>query len=221
MGTLKQKMLIKLVDVIHRCPFPYLIRIQKQNLVVLPSVYTPKFLNILNLPTCQYMADHLLVKKEDSVLDFGTGTGIQAIRAAKIAQRVYALDINPQAVKCARINAMLNEVENISFIQEDILKSRIDLKVDLVIWTPPTWFGKTDNISQCSWLCGESGEYIKRFCERIGNYLNPNGRVEFICNCSNQFLIEEFEKNNFKVKLYKKQKRVIGNSNYIYIAKKM
>jgi ribosomal protein L11 methyltransferase len=47
----------------------------------------------------------------DRVLDVGTGSGILAIAAARLgAERVLALDIDPQAVKAARQNAEANGV---------------------------------------------------------------------------------------------------------------
>ncbi len=38
----------------------------------------------------------------------GTGSGVCAVFAAKYARRVVAVDINPAAVRCAGINALLN-----------------------------------------------------------------------------------------------------------------
>ena len=51
------------------------------------------------------------LKPGTAVLDFGTGTGILAIAAAKLgAGPCLALDIDPEAVRVARANAALNGV---------------------------------------------------------------------------------------------------------------
>lgn len=218
MPSLKQKLLIFVVNLIHMFPFPYFIRVDKQPYIVLPTVYTPKFLNIINLPTCQYLAHNLIVKENDMVLDFGTGTGIQAIHAASVGKQVYALDINPQAIKCAKINAILNNVSNITFWEDNIFEQIKNVKFDLIIWTPPTWLGKAEKLSEKSWLCGEEGEYIKEFCKKIHMYLNERGKIQFICNYSNDFIIREFEKNGFHIILFRKQNKFLHNSNYIYLA---
>ena len=51
------------------------------------------------------LGDNLMVRKSDSVLEIGTGTGIIAILASKKAQSVTAIDINKYAVECASNNA--------------------------------------------------------------------------------------------------------------------
>jgi ribosomal protein L11 methyltransferase len=53
------------------------------------------------------------------VLDVGTGSGILAIAAAKLgADPVLALDIDPIAVKTARINVIANQVEGFVSVEE-------------------------------------------------------------------------------------------------------
>ena len=51
-----------------------------------------------------------IVKEGDMLLDIGTGCGILAIIAAKKAKKLIATDLNPHAVKCARLNAKNNGV---------------------------------------------------------------------------------------------------------------
>ncbi len=54
------------------------------------------------------LADNLMVKKSDKVLEIGTGTGIIAIIASKKAKNVVAVDINKYAVECAQKNSEIN-----------------------------------------------------------------------------------------------------------------
>src|SRR5258708_21625879 len=42
------------------------------------------------------------------VLDMGTGSGVSAILAARAGADVVAVDVNPKAVECARLNAEPN-----------------------------------------------------------------------------------------------------------------
>ena len=46
-----------------------------------------------------------------AILDLGTGSGIGALFAARAGCLVTAVDINPEAVRCARINALMNRLE--------------------------------------------------------------------------------------------------------------
>jgi ribosomal protein L11 methyltransferase len=58
----------------------------------------------------------------DAVLDLGTGSGILAIAAARLgAERVLALDTDPQAVKAARQNAAANGVAETVDVREGTL----------------------------------------------------------------------------------------------------
>jgi release factor glutamine methyltransferase len=50
------------------------------------------------------------VKTGDKVLDMGTGSGIQAIFAASKSTDVIAADVNPFAVRCAKLNVKLNKL---------------------------------------------------------------------------------------------------------------
>lgn len=103
-------------------------------------------------------------KKQDfSILDIGTGTGCIPISLKKNLSNVTvsAIDVSEEALKIARQNAELNDVE-ISFILQDILKSeslniianemkqsvinkeitssetpRNDVKFDIIVSNPP------------------------------------------------------------------------------------
>src|SRR6266540_1658954 len=71
-----------------------------------------------------------LVQSGATVLDLGCGSGILAIAAAKLgAGRVLALDIDPNAVRAARENAVANGVARVVEIREgtlDAASPRVD-----------------------------------------------------------------------------------------------
>ena len=73
-------------------------------LVVLPEVFNPALFR-----TTPFVIDCLaqgLVPEHSQVLDLGTGSGVLAVAAAERAGRVVAVDLNPVAVRYARINVL-------------------------------------------------------------------------------------------------------------------
>ena len=57
-----------------------------------------------------------------AALDLGTGSGVQAFLAARHSGHVVGLDLNPRALRLARLNAALNGVENVDWRQGDLFE---------------------------------------------------------------------------------------------------
>ncbi len=83
--------------------------------------------------------------KKASILDIGTGTGCISISLAKnlCNTHIYAIDISIKALKIAKKNALLNNV-NISFFERDILtidslnfSNNPTIKFDIIVSNPP------------------------------------------------------------------------------------
>ncbi len=78
----------------------------------------------------------------ETVVDAYCGTGTIGLIASDKARRVIGVELNPDAVKDARINAKCNGVKNIGFYQNDAGKFLVDMaasgdKVDVVLMDPP------------------------------------------------------------------------------------
>ena len=71
------------------------------------------------------------------IVDIGTGSGCIGVCLAKHIKgvRVDAIDISPQAINIAKMNAKENNVD-INFIQNDLLEN-INKKYDVIISNPP------------------------------------------------------------------------------------
>ena len=78
----------------------------------------------------------------ESVLDAYCGTGTIGLTMAKDAKRIIGVELNSNAVEDAKVNAILNGIENVSFYNEDAGDFMTQLvkkneKIDVVITDPP------------------------------------------------------------------------------------
>ena len=72
-----------------------------------------------------------------AALDIGTGSGIQAIWAARHCERVVAVDVNRRALNLAAFNARLNGVTNIEFREGSVFEPVAGERFDLVLCNAP------------------------------------------------------------------------------------
>ncbi len=129
------------------------------------------------------LAENLVVDKNDVVLDVGTGCGILGILAAKKARRVVAVDVNPHAVRCAKMNAKLNGVtEKMETLRSDLFKAiKKNEKFDLIIFNAPYLPSETmekKNWIERAWAGGPTGrQLIGEFIVQAPDYLKKRGRI--------------------------------------------
>ena len=146
-------------------------RVQGLPFLVTPSVFNPKVPR-----TGEFLASVLnsnLVRSEDEVLDMGTGSGVGAVFAARYARRVVAVDINPAAVRCAGINALINGVENTIDVRHGDLFAPVQgEKFDLILFNPPFLRGAPTDDRDRAW---RSSDVAERFAAGLRNHLRPGG----------------------------------------------
>jgi release factor glutamine methyltransferase len=146
-------------------------RVRGLPFLVLPSVFNPK------LPrTGAFLAAHLderSVAPAARVLDMGTGSGVCAVHAAARAQRVIAVDINPAAVRCAAINAVLNGVEQrVEVRHGDLFAPVAGERFDLILFNPPFLRGAPRDDRDRAW---RSLDVAERFAAGLAEHLTRHG----------------------------------------------
>ena len=96
-------------------------------------------------------------RQVESALDLCTGAGTHALLAARHAKRVLATDVNPRAVNFARLNARLNGVENVCFVEGSFFEPVGDEQFDLIVSNPPFIVSpRADMIFQNAGLGGDA-----------------------------------------------------------------
>jgi release factor glutamine methyltransferase len=155
----------------HRYDAHRLERLPGLTLVVLPSVANPKLLR-----TGAFFASHLagaVVCAGSRVLDLGTGSGVCALAAARQGAHAVGVDINPAAVRCARANALLNDLSaHTDFRHGDLFDAVAGERFDLVLFNPPFQLGTPRTPREAAW---RSPDLARRFAAGLADHLLPGG----------------------------------------------
>lgn len=163
-------------------------RVDGVPLVVLPDVFNPVLMRTgvflaRNLPSPIPVADHTAV--EPRALDVGTGSGIAAIFAARRGYRVIGVDLNPEAVRCARINVLLNNLEGrVEIRAGDLFKAVVNDRFDLVLFNPPFYRGTPIDRLDQAW---RATDVIERFAQGLGRALTPAGQARIVLSTDGEW----------------------------------
>lgn len=144
-------------------------------LVVLPDVFNPVLFRGGELLARTLAGSLFTPKRFPAVLDLGCGSGAAAIVAARRGAAVVAVDINPAAVRCTRLNSLLNQIEDrVETRQGDLFAAVADQRYDLVVFNPPFFRGRPENALDHAWR-GE--DVFERFAAGLGEHLTPGGEA--------------------------------------------
>jgi methylase of polypeptide subunit release factors len=145
-------------------------------LVVLPEVFNPAVFRTGTLLARAVDAwTPPADEKEIRVLDLGTGSGVGALFAARRGFRVVAVDVNPEAARCARINALLHHLEaRIEVRQGDLFAPVAGERFDLVLFNPPFFRGEPANDLDRAW---RGTDVLERFAAGLSAVLTPAGQA--------------------------------------------
>ncbi len=157
----------------HRYDRLVLEQVAGRSLLVLPEVFNPKLFR-----SGEILAQTLspaLIPPGSAVLDMGTGSGVGAIFAARWARRVVAVDINPAAARCARINVLLTHLEErIEVRQGDLFAPVRGERFDVVLFNPPYFRGEPQGALDHAW---RGTDVVERFAAGLRDHLAEQGHA--------------------------------------------
>jgi len=152
-----------------------------------------------------------------SVLDLCTGTGIVAIKAALAgASRVVAVDLNPEAVKNAKINVRKLGLKQVEVLEGSLFEPVGNETFDVIAINPP-YTGKTptNKTEICFW--DENNNTTRQFFRKYKKYLKSNGRAYLAwADFSPVELIQQLAReNDITLKLVQSQKTNSGLATFL------
>ena len=131
------------------------------------------------------LAENLEIENGKSVLEIGTGSGIVAMYASKLTDKVTATDINFDAITLAESNFKANNIDNIELLFGNLFEPVKNRKFDVILFnTPylPTEEGEViDDTINYAFDGGLNGrKVIDLFLNEVKNHLNDGGIVQLI-----------------------------------------
>lgn len=156
---------------------PVLERIDGVPLVSIPDVLNPVVFRSGELLARTVAASPLAepTPANTKALDMGTGSGVGAVFLARRGWQVTAVDLNPEAVRCARVNALLNRLEDrIDVRHGDLFGPVPGERFDLILFNPPFFRGEPKGNFDLAW---RATDVLERFAAGLPAALTEKGRA--------------------------------------------
>lgn len=128
----------------------------------------------------------LLQRPARRTLDLGTGSGIQALHAARFSELVVATDISERALALARFTAVLNDVDDrIEFRSGSLYEPVRGERFDRIVSNPPFVITpRTDGVPNYEYrdggLVGDG--IVEQVVRGAADHLEPGGIAQFLAN---------------------------------------
>ena len=150
------------------------------------------------------LAENLEIKKGQSVLEIGTGSGLVSMYASLLTEDITATDINFNALELAEKNFKLNNIGTIKLAFGDLFEPVKDRKFDVILFNTPYLPTDSDDIINDDLNYAFDGgldgrKVIDRFINDVSNHLNDKGIVQIIQSSlsDNDRTLHMFDRNGF------------------------
>ena len=150
------------------------------------------------------LADNLEIKEGQSVLEIGTGSGIVAMYASRLTDKITVTDINFDACELARKNFKANNIENIEILFGNLFEVVKNRKFDVILFNTPYLPTEDDDVIDDNINYAFDGglngrKVIDLFLNEVGNHLNDGGIVQIIQSSlsGNEETLKKFDEMGF------------------------
>ena len=131
------------------------------------------------------LAENLEIKKNQSVLEIGTGSGIVALYASGLSEDITVTDINFDACRLAEKNFRANGVEGIEVLFGNLFEPVKNRKFDVILFNTPYLPTENDEILEDNINYAFDGglngrKVIDLFLNEVKNHLNDGGIIQMI-----------------------------------------
>jgi hypothetical protein len=130
--------------------------------------------------TTRLLARCSMLRSGGRALDLGTGCGTLALAAASRAESVIGTDINPRALDFCRINAALNGIRNVSFLQGDRFEPIAGCRFDSIVCNPPFFVAPVSGLLYCDNSMELDG-FVESLARSAPQFLRENGVFQMLC----------------------------------------
>lgn len=169
--------------------------------------------------------------EKPNILDIGSGSGAISIAIANElkSSSVTGIDINEKALKLANENKILNEIENVNFVESNLFeKLDKDFKYDLIVSNPPyiskeeyeTLMPEVKNYEPQNALTdlGDGLYFYREISKLAGEYLKDTGYLAYEIGYNQaKDVTKILQNNNFNILSVIKD---YGGNDRVVIAKK-
>ena len=159
------------------------------------------------------LAENLEIKKGQSVLEIGTGSGLVSMYASLLTDDVTATDINYNALELAEKNFKLNNINTIRLEFGDMFEPVKNEKFDVILFNTPYLPTDSDDIINDDLNYAFDGgldgrKVIDRFINQVSNHLNDKGIVQIIQSSlsDNDRTLDMFDRNGFVAEIAESEK---------------
>ncbi|HUQ22910.1 MAG TPA: methyltransferase [Gaiellaceae bacterium] len=146
----------------------------------------PRVDHVLRIAASTRTVAALTVRRRvEAALDVGSGSGVQAFLAARHSKRVLGVDVNPRALRLARLNAALNSIENVEWRQGDLYEPVCGERFGLVAANPPFPVSSAQELTYRDG--GLGGDELSRAAVTgAARHLDEGGFATILCSWVNE-----------------------------------